>query len=69
MVFNGLNKLLRANLYCEPVTDLTEANSPEVQHRDAAQINFAKCSPERKSAWQNTVIKKMRSYDLYKIVT
>jgi hypothetical protein len=50
MVFNGLNKLLRANLYCELMTDLTEANSPEVQHRDAAQINFAKCSPERKSA-------------------
>jgi len=50
MVFNGLNKPLRANLYCEPVTNLAEANSPEVQHRDAVQINFAKCSPERKSA-------------------
>lgn len=50
MVFNGMNKPLSANLYCEPVTDLAEANSPEDKHRDAAQINFAKCSPERESA-------------------
>lgn len=52
MVFNGMNKPLSANLYCEPVTDLAEANSPEDKHRDAAQINFAKCSPERESAWK-----------------
>jgi len=50
MVLNGLNKLLPANLYCEPVTGLPETNSPEVQHRDAAQINLAKCSPESNGA-------------------
>ena len=36
MVFNSLNELLGANVYCIPKTDLAGANTPEGQHCDAA---------------------------------
>jgi len=50
VVFKILNKLLRANLYCVLMTDLTVPNLPEAQHCGTDQIKFAKCSLERKSS-------------------